>query len=379
VASTGGRQGRTGGWVIGRAAGAPVVLSPGWLVAAAVFTVVLVPLGRAVAPQSGTVGAYLLAAAAALLLFGSTFLHELAHALVARRRGIEVHQIALTLLGGHTEMGAAASTPGSSALVAVAGPVTNLVLAGVAALVWQVAPAGGIVAALALAAAAANLVVGVLNLLPGLPLDGGRVLEAGIWAASGRRSTGTTVGGWVGRAIALGVLAWTLLPQLGRPGGPDLTQVVWGALIGAFLWSGASGSLRTARAERAVEALDLRALTTPAVAVPARDRVATLDVLGVPCPPVVLLGEHGEPVAYVDPIAAQAVPSAHRAGTPLAAVAVPLPAGCTVPGHLAGAEAVRAVAEVAARTPVMVVLDTGGQVLGLLRAVDVIGALRPRR
>jgi len=365
--------------VIGHAAGAPVTLSAGWLVAAVVVTVALLPLGRAVAPQSGTAGALLLAAAAALMLFGSTFLHELAHALVARRRGLEVRQIALTLLGGHTQMSAAADTPASSALVAVAGPVTNLVLAGASAAVWQLAPAGGVVSTLALAGAAANLFIGVLNLLPGLPLDGGRVLEAGIWSATGQRATGTTVGGWVGRGLAVAVLAWTVLPQLAATGSLDLTQVVWGALIGAFIWSGASASLRAAQSQRAVDALALRALTTPAVAVPASDRVATLDLLGDPCPAVVLLDDAGTPVAYVDPVAVQAVPPGHRAGTALSAAAIPLPAGCTVRGDLVGSAAVQAVAEVAARTPVLVVVDVDGRVLGLLRALDVVGALRPRR
>ncbi|HWS58717.1 MAG TPA: site-2 protease family protein [Actinotalea sp.] len=371
--------GRTRGWVIGRAAGAPVVVSPGWLVAAVVFTVALAPVGRLVAPQSGAVGAYALAAAATLLLFGSTFLHELAHAVVARRRGMTVHQIALTLLGGHTELGGAAGTPSTSALVAVVGPATNLVLAGLAALAWQLLPTGGTLAWLALAAAAANAFVGVLNLLPGLPLDGGRVLEAALWSLTGRRSTGTTAAGWTGRAIAVGVLAWALLPQIGAPGGPDLGRALWGSLIGAFVWSGATQSLRAARSQEALERLSLRTLTVPAVALPAADRVSDLDALGDPCPAVVLLGPDGVPAGYVDPAAARAVPTAHRAATPLGAVAVPLPTGSTVAGDLTGSAAVDAVAQVAARTPVMVVLDDRGEVLGLLRALDVVGALRPGR
>ncbi|NTW42121.1 MAG: peptidase M50, partial [Cellulomonadaceae bacterium] len=316
--------GRTSGWVVGRAAGAPVVLSPGWVVAATVLTVVVAPVARRVAPGLDTVGVYVLALVAVLMLFASTFLHELGHALVARRHGIGVHQIALTLLGGHTELGGLAPTPRSSSLVALAGPVTNLALAGVAGALWKVLPSGGPLSWLMLAAALTNLFVGVFNLLPGLPLDGGRVLEALVWAVTTRRRTGTTVAAWAGRVIAIGVLGWTAASAL-TSGAYDLTQIVWGVLIGAFVWSGAGQSLTAARSEHAVATLSVRALMQPAVALPAVDRLGELDAMGFGGD-AVLLGPLGEPVGYVDPAAAAAVPAPARATTPLTAVAVPLPA-----------------------------------------------------
>jgi Zn-dependent protease len=184
------------GWLVGRASGTPVVLSPGWLVAAVVLTVLLLPFARRLAPGSPAVVVWLVAGAAVMLLFASTFLHELAHAAVARRHGMPVHRIALTLLGGHTELGDRAPTAAVSALVAAAGPATNLALGVAAWLVWRVMPGTGPWVALVLALAVTNGFVAVLNLLPGLPLDGGRVLEAGVWQLTGRRSTGTRVAGW---------------------------------------------------------------------------------------------------------------------------------------------------------------------------------------
>ena len=367
---------RDRGWVIGRAAGVPVVLSPGWLVAAVVLTAITLPTARALAPDSGDAGALLLALATVLMLFGSTFLHELSHAAVARRHGMVVRQIVLTLLGGHTEFADSAPRPGASALVAVAGPITNIALGLVAFVAWRTAPVTGAAAALLLAAAVTNGFVGVFNLLPGLPLDGGRILESAVWAATGRRSSGTVAAAWAGHLIALAVVGGVLLPPFlaGRP--PSLTQVVWGAIIAGFLWTGATQSRQAAKTDRAVDALSVRALSRPAVGLALDAPVAATDNLGEPMPDIVLIAPDGSPVAYVDQAARAAVPPDRRAVVSLVAVGVPLPPGAVIDAGLTGRAALTAVADVARATPVMVV-TSNGRVVGLLRATDVARAMRP--
>jgi Zn-dependent protease len=377
-----GHDGGTRGWVVGRAAGAPVVVSPGWLLAAAVLTYLFAPTVRSLVDVSPA-GSYGVAAVFVLLLLASVFLHELAHALAARRVGVPVQELAVTLLGGHTRMGAAAPSPGSSALVAVCGPVVNLALG---ALAWLLAgpTAPGSVAWLVLTAAAlANVFVGAFNLVPGLPLDGGRVLEALVWRVTGDRLRGTAVAGGVGRLVAVGVLAWVLVRPLVLGVQVSLVSVVWAALVGAFLWTGADQAVRAARAERSVEALTVAALMLPAVGVPARGTVLDLDtalayaVAGPQGRPThaLLQGPDGAVVGVVDAEAAAAVPAGLRATTPLSAVATPLPPVSVVPADLSGRRALDAIAPAARLTPVLAVVDDGRPV-GVLRSADVARALR---
>lgn len=364
--------------MVGRVAGAPVVVSPGWAVAAVALTLLFAPTVRALAPTVGD-SAYVVSASFVLLLLVSVFLHELAHALMARRCGIEVRELAVTLLGGHTRFASAASTPGSSALVAVVGPAANLALGALAWGVAQLLPTGGIAAVVVAAAAVANGFVAVFNLVPGLPLDGGRVLEALVWHVTGRRGRGSEVAGWVGRLVAVGVVVWVLARPLLAGTRPSLTAVVWASLVGAFLWSGAAAAVRAGRTEQAVERITVRGLMTRASALAARGTLSdALDVLDSGGE-VVLLDTDGRPVAYLDRYAVASVPRERAASVPLTAVAVALPGGAVVQADLTGAAAVRAVGGAARTSAASAVLEPDGRVVGLLRTQDVIDALRTGR
>lgn len=370
-------------WTVGRLAGAPLAVSP-WSLATLAVVVVLAfrvldaqvpaPLG-VLAVTALTVG---------VLVTGSVVLHELAHALVARRAGVPVERVVVTSLGARVSLDERALRPGTTALVALAGPALSLVLGGLAWAASTAVPDGGLVWWALLVVAVVNGATGAMNLLPAAPMDGGKVLAAGVWAATGDRQRGTVVSAWGGRVLAVVVVLVLVVRPLVVGGEVELLLVVLAVLWSGFLWAAAGTSLRAARSARRVGELDLRRLLVPAVGLPGTDTVAGLDALRADVGPgpvpgaelaVVLLGRDGSPVGYVDGAAAAAVARQDRARTPLSAVGRTLPAQCVVDAGLSGADALRAVATAAASSPVLVVVDAG-DVLGLLHARDVVAALR---
>ncbi|KZM77654.1 site-2 protease family protein, partial [Cellulosimicrobium sp. I38E] len=369
---------RTKGWVIGRIVGAPVILTPSWFLAAAILTVLFVPTVRRLAPHLGT-EVYLVSFAFVLLLFASVFLHEVAHALVARARGQHVTELAVTLWGGHTAYSGTSARPLDGFLISVVGPLTNLALAVVFWVTFQAQPTFSVPALLLYAGAFSNAFVGFFNLLPGLPLDGGQILESAVWAATGSRTKGTVAAGWVGRAVAVGVVAWALVWPLTLGRQPDLWTVAWAALIGAFLWSGAGQAITVGRSREAVSGLSVRGLARPAVVVPSTATVAAVGrsvaLAGGPHVLAVLVDGSGRPVGYADPAAAAAVPPDAAESTPVGAVAVPLPAGATIDAHLQGQDMLAVLARVGRDGAVVAVTD-GGRVVGALEVARVVAALR---
>lgn len=371
------RQDRPAGWLLGHVAGAPVVVARSWPLAAVVLTFVFAPAAATWTTGGGALP-YVVAFAFVVLLFASVLVHELAHGLVGKARGEQPEAFVLTLWGGHTTFRSAAATPGTSALVAVVGPVASIALAGAFLLVSNhLAPAGSLLQTLLWAGAAANGFVGLFNLVPGLPLDGGRVLEAGVWAVTRDRHRGAVVAGWAGRAVAVGLV----LVVLGRPFvlglTPDLVTVAWAALIGAFLWSGATAAIRGGRTGRVVQTLTLRTVGRPAVVVGAQASLAhaRATAAAAQAAEVVVLAPDGRPAAYVDTDAAARVPAELAGTTNVVAVATPLPVGATVDGALEGDALLRALSDASRHGPVIAAL-VEGRVVALVRTADVVAALR---
>lgn len=364
------------GWVIGRVAGAPIILTRSWILAAVVLTLIFAPTVEAAAPQLGA-ARYIVAFGFAVLLFGSVLVHELAHGLMARARGQHVEEFALTVWGGHTTFSGVAPTPATSALVAVVGPVANLVLAVLFWLGAQAGPSTGLLALLLYAGAISNGFVGLFNLVPGLPLDGGQILQAAVWQVTGDRHKGSVAAGWAGRVVAIGVLVWALATPLAQGRPVDLFTVVWAALIGAFLWNGASAAITAGRTNRNLESLTVESVGRRATSVPVQATLADVDRARgqAQADEVVILSPDGRPAAYVDQAAAAAVPPEHRAVTPVSAVAVVIPVGAVVDARLRGADLVRAVGHVT-RTSGVVAAVQDGHVTAIVRAADVIAALR---
>ena len=155
----------------------------------------------------------------------SVLCHEAAHAVVARRCGYAVERVVVNLWGGHTAFSTPAPSPGRSALVSISGPIANalLALAGWALL----GTVGYDVPWLLLSAwTLSNAFVAVFNLLLGLPLDGGYLVDALVWRVTGRRSAGMIAAGWGGRIVTLGALFFfVVLPFLRGDGVLSLIHI----------------------------------------------------------------------------------------------------------------------------------------------------------
>src|SRR3954469_6370545 len=180
------RRDGSGAWLIAPPFGVPVYVTPTWFIVAALITIGFAPT---VENQVLGIGEarYAVSLAFAILLYLSVLIHELSHTLVALHYGLPVRRISLYLLGGVSEIEKPAPTPGKEANIAVAGPLVSLLLGAGAYGLLQVLEHGTVARVLAFALMSSNLVVGIFNLLPGLPLDGGRVLSAGVWKVTSRR------------------------------------------------------------------------------------------------------------------------------------------------------------------------------------------------
>lgn len=192
-----------------------------------------------------------------LLLFGSVLAHELAHALVARRRGYTAERIVLYLFGGGTELADEPRRPRDEFWIAAAGPLTSIVAVAAFAGLWLCGRALDLQPLYPLAGylALMNALLAAFNLLPGLPLDGGRMLRALLWGGRRNRLQATHTASRGGRIIAALLIGVGILRVLGGDVGG-----LWFALIGWFLWEAAQTSYRRLLVESALGAVPVSAL-----------------------------------------------------------------------------------------------------------------------
>ncbi|MFI6478397.1 site-2 protease family protein [Nonomuraea sp. NPDC050663] len=246
---------------LGRVGGVPVGLNLSVVLILAVLILGLA-FGRfpAAFPGYGT-ALYLLAATLAGVLFLASLLaHELAHALVARREGVEVAGITLWLLGGVAELKGEARSLGADLRIAAVGPLTSLGCA----LLFLVSslPLGGLAEGTLLYLAGVNLVLALFNLIPAAPLDGGRVLRAGLWAWKGDRTFAAVTAAKAGRIFGYVLIAAGLLEVVTGLG----LQGLWLAVIGLFLVNAAAAEEAQAQASSALQGLRVGdVMSSPAV------------------------------------------------------------------------------------------------------------------
>jgi len=212
--------------------GVPLRLDVSWVFGLGLATWTFADAVLPLEAPDRTTGAYTLAGGiAAVLVLGSLALHEAGHWVVAHRAGLPVTRLALSLVGGTLELGANPRSAGSELRLALGGPLASLLTAGVAAIVHIVlveAEADPLAAAVAAVVAVANLAVAVLNLLPGLPLDGGRVLKAAVWSATGDETRATRVAAAAGRTLAAALLVLAVIASASG----DAASAIWSGVLG---------------------------------------------------------------------------------------------------------------------------------------------------
>jgi Zn-dependent protease/CBS domain-containing protein len=229
-----------GSFRIGRIAGIDIEVNVSWLVILVLLTFSLaVSWFPATVPRQSTLIYWVLGFIAALLLFVSVLLHELAHSLVARARGVPVKRITLFIFGGVSDLEQEPQTPGVEFQIAIVGPLTSLAIGAVTLVAGNLIGSNApLVAAVLGYLGVTNLLLGVFNLIPGFPLDGGRVLRAIIWRVTGSLRRATRAATLVGQVIAyLFIVAGVFLFFSG-----DFINGLWFGFIGWFLLQAAQAA-----------------------------------------------------------------------------------------------------------------------------------------
>ncbi|MEV6682433.1 site-2 protease family protein [Streptomyces erythrochromogenes] len=373
------RSGPGGGLLMGRPFGVPVYVSPSWFLVAALITWVFGDQLDRVLPDLGPVR-YLVSLFFAVAFYASVLVHELAHTVAALRFKLPVRRIQLQFFGGVSEIEKESETPGREFVLAFVGPLLSLLLAGGFYLGMKAVDPATVPGVLLAGLMISNLLVAAFNLLPGLPLDGGRMLRAVIWGITGKPMAGTVAAAWVGRALAVAVLlGLPLLTHTGllgnrteEIGGMDtVMDALLAAILAAIIWTGAGNSLRMARLREHLPELRARSLTRRAIpvenATPLSEALRRANEAGARA--LVVVDGHGDPTAIVRESAIASVPEHRRPWVAVSTLAQDLTDGMKVSAELTGEELLDHLRATPATE--YLVLEPGGAIYGVLSTLDV--------
>ncbi|WP_055416075.1 site-2 protease family protein [Streptomyces pactum] len=366
-----------GGLLMGRPFGVPVYVAPSWFLVAALITWVFGGQLDRVLPELGA-ARYLVSLFFAVAFYASVLVHELAHTVAALRFKLPVRRIQLQFFGGVSEIEKEAETPGREFVLAFVGPLLSLVLAGVFYAALLPVEPDSVPGVLLAGLMVSNLLVAAFNLLPGLPLDGGRMLRAVVWKITGKPMHGTIAAAWVGRALAIAVLVGLplLTQSLGSGAADDVgmdtvLDALLAAILAAIIWTGAGNSLRMARLREHLPELRARALTRRAVPVPAdtplSEALRRANASGARA--LVVVDGDGGPVSLVREAAIVGVAEHRRPWVAVSTLAQDLTDGMRLSAELSGEELLDALRANPA-TEYLVVEETG-EIYGVLSAADV--------
>lgn len=362
---------------LGRVFGVRLFVEPSWLI---ILGLVAVSLGTAYFPREfprwSAAQSWAVAVAAALLFSLSLLLHELAHALVAQRLGVPVQRITLFLFGGAAHISHDAPSPAAELLIAGAGPAASLALGALLGAVALLGDGTDWLGGLALWLAAINVTLGLFNLLPGFPLDGGRALRAALWEVGGDLAWGTRIATSAGEAVGLVLLLTAVFMALLARGAA--LSAAWLGLVGWFLLGAARASYRAFRVTAALGQLRVRDLMRPPPAgVPAS---LTLTAFGEnhlfqSGPSLFAVTEGEEMVGLAGLPEVRRVPVARWQTTSVGEVMERIEAQRSVPVEASADLALRLMAELGAeRLPVL----DAGRLVGLVHQSDLLRAAERR-
>ncbi|HSV67351.1 MAG TPA: site-2 protease family protein [Mycobacteriales bacterium] len=367
---------RSAGLPLGRFFGVPVFLSPSWLIIAAIITFSYSDLVRNNVDGIGQGGAYLLSFGFAVLFAVSLLAHELGHVAMCLLLDLKVRRVVIFLLGGVSEIEGEARRPREEYLVAIAGPLVTVLVAALTGAFSLLARPGSAVRLMLEILAWSNVLVAGFNLLPGLPLDGGKVLRAAVWQVSRSRLTGTRAAAWSGRGLALLVMALAVFTVPGRDVGLAVASLALAGLLATFIWVSASQSLTVATINSRLPELRIADLVRPTLDVPADLPVseALRRAWESRSQGLVVVDSTGQPTAIVSEAQVMALPEQRRPWTTVAEVARPLEPGLRLADSATG----EAVLDAVRATPASEYLVVGGdgRPVGVLATTDVATVLR---
>jgi Zn-dependent protease len=358
---------------VGRFFGVPIYFAPSWLIIAALLTAYYAPVIHDATDGVSSSTAYLIAAGYAIVFAFCVLAHELGHTAVALLRHLPVRRIVIFLLGGISEIEKDPDRPRDEFLVAVAGPLVSLLLTGAFLGAYEAVPARSTIGVTFLLLFWSNFAVALFNLLPGLPLDGGRLLRSAVWAAGASRVTSTKIAAWTGRGVAVAIAVFGLVADRSSWG---LSAGVYGLAIAAYLWFGAGQSLRVGEIIERAGHVDLAALLRPGLFIEpglsvaeALRRAWTGNARGL-----VVVDSRQHPQAIVDEALIGAVPPERRPWVAVSEVARPLEPGLVLDVGLSGTELLDAVRAVPAHE--YLVVNHDGTPAGILAAADLVASLQ---
>jgi Zn-dependent protease/CBS domain-containing protein len=371
------RGGFPGGGVrLGRIAGVEVRLHWTWGIAASLLALGLadgVFPGEVAGLSSGTY--YAMGVVTAVLFFVSLLLHELGHALQARQEGIPTRGITLWMLGGVAQSAADFETPGTEARVALAGPAVSAVLGAGLIVAGQVPGLPDAAAAVLEWLGWTNLLLLAFNLLPALPLDGGRVLRAALWRLHHSRLRATREAVLVSRVLSSALVALGVLGFLAGAGFSGL----WLAFVGWFVMSAAGGEVPLAESRAVLAGVRVADVMTPnpitiapsATAAELRDLARRTRHTVFP-----VLDEYGHAVGLVSALSAERLPARRRGWVTVRDLLAEIPDPLLI--H-AEADLLSAVPALRANPLHRAAVLHAGRLVGVLSLSDVMRAARLRR
>lgn len=245
-------------WTLFRVQGVPIRVDRSWLLIGGYVTFLFFGRLRGLLVDDSVAVILALAIAGSVLFTLSILAHELGHALTSLDRGIPVSAITLFALGGVTESTREASRARDEFVIVGIGPFISLVLAAAFGLLYVFVADIPTLAALAGYLAWTNLALAIFNVVPGYPLDGGRLLRSVLWGLTGRAQQATRWAARVGQVFAIALIAWAVSDFLS--GGAQGFGGLWEVLIGVFLLRGATASHRRARLREQFDATNIRSV-----------------------------------------------------------------------------------------------------------------------
>jgi Zn-dependent protease/CBS domain-containing protein len=359
---------------VGSFRGVPLYFAPSWVLIAALITLTYNSIVYDLVDRISRPMSYVVAFAFAVLLALCVLAHELGHTAVCLALGQPVRRVVIFLLGGVSEIEGEIRRARDEFLIAIAGPLVSLGLAGGAALAYEFAPRGSVLSVLLALMTWSNMVVAVFNVLPGLPLDGGRALRAGVWRLTGSRLAGTKFAAWGGRVLAVAVAASAVLLDAGHAGWGVGTGV-FGLALGAFIWIGATQSLRLAELQERLPRLSMQRLLRPGLLVHADVPVAeALRRVGqAQARGLVVVDAADQPRAIVDEARISAVPFDRRPWVAVSEFARPIEPGMVLGVDLSGDRLLDALRHTPAHE--YLVVHDDGSLAGILSAADLVAEL----